>query len=227
MRRKGAPCVGLSPGFGAVVESRAVRSTGLMLGLCLLWLIAGLMSGQLVCGADYTDYNPLSDTGQTKCYDTSGHEISCTGTGQDGAYYGLPQWFRKFINYNNTGDDVTVDYNTGLMWMTGTADTNNDGQIDSNDKLNWQNAVNYCYGLTYAGYSDWRLPNVFELTTIVNYGSANPAIYTTYFSAMSLEYWSSTPRYDAPSYAWAVHFSYGGQIADFKSNNFFVRCVRS
>ena len=122
-------------------------------------------------------YNPLPDTGQTKCYNNSS-EIPCSLPGedfygQDANYQGLEQ---KFTVQEISGDKVVIDENTGLMWMQGTADTNNDGKIDDNDKLDWQSAVNYCENLNYAGYDDWRLPTLFELSTIVNYGTYKPAI---------------------------------------------------
>ena len=223
MHKKGVSRVGWSLWSESVVRPRANRFAGSLLRICLMWLMAGLFNGALAFGADY---NPLPDTGQTKCYDTSGNEIVCAGSGQDGAYSGLQQSFTKHVNYNGTGDSVTVDNNTGLMWMTDTADTNDDGQIDSNDKLTWQNAVDYCDGLTYAGYSDWRLPAQFELTTMVNYARHDPAVDTAFFSSLSDEYWSSTPFAAASSGAWALVFTDGDDQLPVKSSSEYVRCVR-
>ena len=86
----------------------------------------------------------------------------------DGRFFG---WRRLFF------PAVRADGSGGIRGML---DTNNDGQITSDDKLTWQDAVDYCDGLTYVGFSDWHLPSLFELTTIVNYGRDNPAIDTTY-----------------------------------------------
>ncbi len=223
MHIKGVSRIGWSPWSESVVRPRARRFAGSVLGLCLVWLMAGLFNGPSAFGADY---NPLPDTGQTKCYDTSGNEIVCAGSGQDGAYSGLQQSFTKHVNYNGTGDSVTVDNNTGLMWMTDTADTNDDGQIDSNDKLTWQDAVDHCDGLTYAGYSDWRLPAQFEFTTMVNYARHDPAIDTAYFSSLSDWYWSSTSFAAASSGAWALFFADGSAQSLLKSWSEYVRCVR-
>src|SRR3989344_8150136 len=57
----------------------------------------------------------LPKTGQTKCYDSSGIEIDCKGTGQDGEIQAGVAWpDTRFID-NNDGT-VTDDF-TGLMWL--------------------------------------------------------------------------------------------------------------
>ena len=62
----------------------------------------------------------------------------------------------KFVNNNN---GTISDKATGLMWT----------QTDSGKGLNWQQALKYAEDSTFAGYSDWRLPNVKELQSIVDY----------------------------------------------------------
>lgn len=68
----------------------------------------------------------------------------------------------------DNGDGTITDNATGLTWM----------QVDSghlkagrkrNGKLNWKEALAWAEQLEYAGYSDWRLPNVKELQSIVDY----------------------------------------------------------
>ena len=59
----------------------------------------------------------------------------------------------------------------------------------------WNDAVSYCNGLSYAGYSDWRLPTPQELLTIVDNSKQYPAIDETYFPntpAYLGYFWSST-----------------------------------
>ncbi len=223
-----------APGHSRLCLSCLLPSHGLRLlaGVCLLWLwfaVAGLfISPPKVYGANY---KPLPDTGQTKCYDTKGNEITCPSPGQplygqDANYHGLQRSFTKHENYNNTGDDVTIDNNTGLMWMTNTADTNSDGKIDENDEMEWQAAVDYCAALTYAGFSDWRLPSAFELETIVDNGRYGPAIDTSAFSCESSVYWSSTSYASNPGSAWGVDFYGGGAGWLDKDSSYSVRCVR-
>ncbi len=59
----------------------------------------------------------------------------------------------------NNGNGTITDNATELMWM----------QNDNGAGLTWENALSYAENLTYAGYSDWRLPDVKELQSIVDY----------------------------------------------------------
>lgn len=62
-------------------------------------------------------------------------------------------------------DGTVTDRATGLMWM----------KYDSGKPMNWETALKYAEDLEYAGYDDWRLPNVKELQSIVDYGRAPDA----------------------------------------------------
>ena len=68
-----------------------------------------------------------------------------------------------------------------------------------------------------------------ELISIVNYGTYNPAINSTYFpNTNSSLYWSSTTDASYSSGAWVVSF-YDGYVYYYgygKSLNGYVRCVR-
>jgi len=117
----------------------------------------------------------LTPTGQTACYDTSGTvrtEIPCTGTGQDGEIKA-----GKALSYTNNGDGTITDNNTALMWEK----LSDDGTIHDKDNL-YKRADAFAVhiaglnAMNFAGHNDWRLPNVKELQTIVNYGQVYPAI---------------------------------------------------
>ncbi|RJP66703.1 MAG: DUF1566 domain-containing protein [Ignavibacteriales bacterium] len=62
-------------------------------------------------------------------------------------------------NFRNNGDGTITDVATGLMWM----------QNDNGTPILWENALSYAENFTYAGYSDWRLPDVKELQSIIDY----------------------------------------------------------
>ncbi|MBN1420307.1 MAG: DUF1566 domain-containing protein [Planctomycetes bacterium] len=84
-----------------------------------------------------------------------------------------------------------------------------DGQITwEGDTLTWQDALKYCDGLVFAGRDDWRLPNIRELLSIVDYGRTDPAI-DPVFGALSEWYWSSSTGAWWPGNAWGVGFGYG------------------
>jgi hypothetical protein len=77
------------------------------------------------------------------------------------------------------------------------------------------------------GYTDWRLPNRNELTSIVELGCSWPTINTTVFpNTPSSNFWSSSPPADYSVDAWYVCFSYGNASNYGKSNSFAVRLVR-
>ncbi len=68
-------------------------------------------------------------------------------------------------DFVDNGDGTITDRATGLMWM----------KRDSGRTMNWQQALKYAENLEYAGHSDWRLPNVKELQSIVDYHRAPDA----------------------------------------------------
>jgi hypothetical protein len=173
----------------------------------------------------------LPATGQTKCYDNAGNVIDCASAscpGQDGSYAtDCPSDGR----FTDNGDGTVTDNCTGLMWQKDTADVNGDGQIDGNlvgtDTLSWCDALVYCENLSFAGRSDWRLPNVRELQSIADYGRSNPSI-DPIFGAIAEAYWSSTTVDLFPNDAWPVGFKVGDIDWDLaKTIGSFVRAVRN
>ncbi len=129
-----------------------------------------------------------------------------------------------FAGFTDNGDGTITDHNTGLIWMQAAADTNSDGTAD---KMNWQAALSFCEALELAGKSDWRLPNVKELSSIVDSRKFIPAIDKTDSPAtMSSSYWSSTTGVDDAGDAWRVYFHYGNVYGYGKSLAYYVRAVR-
>ncbi len=118
------------------------------------------------------------------------------------------------------GSDIVLDKVTGLMWQ----------KTDDNIQRDWYNASNYCQSLkppAISDWSDWRLPSVDELMSIVNYGLYEPAISAVAFPVPKLlRYWSALTYASNSANAWSVHFRYG--VVDFisKSTSLHVRCVR-
>ena len=89
----------------------------------------------------------------------------------------------------------------------------------------------YCTSLTLGGFSDWRLPTMKELCSIVDLrvgGLAQPLIDLTAFPNTPGEaYWTSTPRGSATSeYGWYVDFYSGSAISNQVQVYNRVRCVR-
>lgn len=177
----------------------------------------------------------LPDTGQTKCYNSSGTEISCAGTGQDGAYSINP------MSFTDNGNGTITDNNTGLLWQKCSMGQNNDATCSGTATThNWYqatgtydasynpSAINVCGSLSLAG-TGWRLPSKKELVSIMDYSIPypGPTIPQAIFpNTVSSYYWSSTTYAGYTSYAWYVYFYNGYVIDNYKVNYYYVRCVR-
>jgi hypothetical protein len=161
----------------------------------------------------------LPKTGQTKCYDTAGNEIPCTGTGQDGEIQAGVPWPEP--RFTDNGDGTITDNLTGLMW---TKDANLPGGYKT-----WQQALDYCNNLTLGGYTDWRLPNVNELESLFNCAEVNTATWLNsqgFTKVQAIDYWSSTTYAYDPGYAWFVYMGRGIQYGSKSYYSFYVWPVR-
>jgi hypothetical protein len=115
----------------------------------------------------------------------------------------------------DNGDGTVTDPRTGLMWEQAGSDTQHDHQ----------GAMSRCHDLTLAGYSDWRLPTIQELGSIIDYGRQDPAINPA-FKAVADNYWSVTTTASFPVFAWDVNFDNGDVFNVNKNNLGYVRAVR-
>lgn len=116
----------------------------------------------------------LPCTGQTTCYDSFGAEINCAGSGQDGEIQQGVPWPNP--RFTDNVDGTITDNLTGLMWAkdagTPTVETCVGGG------KTWEEGLIYIECLNshnYLGHSDWRLPNINEMESLVNSGTTNSA----------------------------------------------------
>ena len=113
--------------------------------------------------------------------------------------------------------DTVHDARTGLIWSRATL---------PGGRRNWKDAQKAAAACTLGGFSDWRLPTVQELLSIVDYERTEPAI-DPVFECEDSWYWTSTPLASSPSdCSWIVDFSYGGSHWYYQGNEGFVRAVR-
>jgi hypothetical protein len=119
----------------------------------------------------------------------------------------------------DVGGDVVIDRTTGLMWSR---------ENVPGGTMKWAAAAEACKALKLGGHSDWRLPTIRELLTLVDYERHDPAIDTDAFKCESNYYWTSTPLHSSPGgCAWVVSFSYGAATWGVQGSGFYVRAVRA
>ncbi len=128
--------------------------------------------------------------------------------------------------YQSTAEDFEVsattvkDKRTGLIW-----------QKEKITNKSWEQALTYCKGLNNETESGWRLPNINELMSLLNFDKEEePYSYfpeiveTTDYNS----FWSSTTDASNQAQAWALTPIYGEASATAKSwDQNFVKCVKN
>ncbi len=134
--------------------------------------------------------------------------------------------------YKDNGDSTVTDRATGLTWMKVDSGHLKAGQ-NKDGKLNWEQALKWAEDLEYAGHSDWRLPNIKELQSIVDYSrspdTTQSAAIDHVFSVTPIRdaqgkinypfYWSGTTHVRGYGGAAAAYVAFGrsqGWMSDFR-----------
>ncbi|HEY9079717.1 DUF1566 domain-containing protein [Magnetovibrio sp.] len=128
-----------------------------------------------------------------------GHIKQAPTHGPTGLFYRCvsgPEWGAN--DFVDNGDGTVTDRALGLTWQ----------QSDDGQSRDWPQALRYCENLALAGHDDWRLPNVKELQSIVDYTKNDPALDQRYLrqSDKGAWFWSSTTHGDNISMASYVCF---------------------
>ncbi|MHC4342019.1 MAG: Lcl C-terminal domain-containing protein, partial [Planctomycetota bacterium] len=135
-------------------------------------------SGERLIDSQYwssTEYVGLTMRGDATVFGVNFADGRIKGYPRDTGPRGRPaEHFVRYVRGNPdygknrfvSGKDGTIsDLATGLMWA----------QADSGKPLDWEESLAYCESLELAGHSDWRLPNIKELHSIVDYTRAPDA----------------------------------------------------
>jgi hypothetical protein len=121
-------------------------------------------------------------------------------------------------SYDTSVAGTVTDTVTGLAWehdVSGSTYTAADARA-------------YCQASTLGGHSDWRLPAVVELTSLLDYTRASPMIDPVAFPNTPADfYWASTSWGGSNSITWVVDFDAGESTSKDDGDTYHVRCVRA
>lgn len=121
-------------------------------------------------------------------------------------------------SYIDNGNGTISDTASNLMWEKGMS-----------GPMTWKEALHYCENLQTAGYSDWQLPNIHMLQTLVDYSRYDPAL-NPVVSGISELFWSGTTELATQNNnvynAFVVDFEDGQVKTIGKNYERYVRCTR-
>jgi hypothetical protein len=153
------------------------------------------------CAGECPPYpSPVAATGQSGCWDQDGNPVDCAGTGQNGE---LQIGVAVDPRFTDNGDGTVTDNLTGLVWVQ---------NVRCFDWKTWTGALIFANSLadpacnltdgSVAG--DWRVPNINELRSLIDYGERTPPIPSgsPFPEPWTTFYWSSTTVAGSPSAAW-------------------------
>jgi len=172
---------------------------------------------------------PVSRTGQTPTVPFA------APTGSDGDLEKGVAWPSPRFTDNING--TVTDNLTGLIWLQ---NANKWGAV------NWNTALNNCSNLAADGSTltdgsvagDWRLPNIMELLSLIDWRYYDPALCNAagtghwssgdaFTGVQSIRYWSSTTYAGNTSYAWGAGLTSGGFDEGSKTDAYYVWPVRN
>ncbi|MEI6745623.1 MAG: DUF1566 domain-containing protein [Methylococcaceae bacterium] len=135
--------------------------------------------------------------------------------------------------FTNNTTDVVTDNKTNLMWKRCGEGQSGSACIGKTKNYTLEQAVDYVKNLNKGagieGYTDWRLPTVMELKSLVEEQCVNPSINLQVFpNSTPKAFWSSSPFAGISGYVWYVNFNQG--YDNYVNSNYggnYIRLVRN
>jgi len=159
----------------------------------------------------------LPKTGQRRCWGPDGRPVACEGSGQDGELRVGAAW--PSPRFADNGDGTVTDRLTNLIWLK---------DADRFGEVTWEQALANVkhLGAGNCGLEDgsrpgdWRLPNIRELFSLVDYETGDPIIPAghPFENVKRSIYWTSTTLASAPTLAWMMTLGIGPTVFDIKIN---------
>ena len=117
-----------------------------------------------------------------------------------------------------TSTEVVVDSKTKLEWQN--------EAVNKTESKSWQESINYCQNLNLDGKDDWRLANINELKSLIDYDTNTLLIVSALRETTSDTYWSSTTYPKDSTKSFFVDFFTGTMQSNDKQASTHFRCVR-
>lgn len=114
---------------------------------------------------------------------------------------------------------ITYDSGTGLLWQDNTNVTQ--------DRFTYAQAEQFCASLKIGEYSDFRIPTMRELHTIVDYRYHDPAMLKGFKHVESEDFWTSTPYAYRNGDFWTIDFKKGTTEPTGERYSKNLRCVQT
>lgn len=137
-------------------------------------------------------------------------------------------------DFVDNGNETVMHTKTGLVWKQ--CSEGRSGALcetGTTTVYTWQAALQRAETLNNSGgfatYTDWRVPSLKELASIVEIQCESPTINETIFPSAGVVadwYWSASPYAGSAARAWEVHFSFGYDYHELKNRSRYVRLVR-
>lgn len=172
----------------------------------------------LLYGSDDVGGAPVPKTGLSRCWNTAGDEVKCDGTGDDADIDAGVDWPEP--RFTDNEDGTVTDHLTDLVWLL---------DADRFGEVTWEQALEKAKFLAAGGHGltdgskagDWRLPNIRELRSLLDYSAVAPMIpeENPFENVQNAIYWTSTTLASAPTLAWMTTLGIGPAVFDLKFNS--------
>jgi hypothetical protein len=188
---------------------------------------ADVLAGKTAWGLTSGEWGPITGTCPLAPVPKTGQTVSYA-TGDDGDLEEGVAWPSPRFITSTTG--IVTDALTGLVWLQDADCLGARTWADALTQIeNLNSGTNFgCDNYTAGTFGDWRLPNVRELHSLIDYTQYSPALPSghPFTGVRSGAYWSSTTYADTTSYAWDVGLGYGNVYPGSKADADYVWPVR-